>query len=55
MNKRIILTILVLISVISQKNFAQEDDFFIPKTTVGGYGELHYNLEKLENLKAKKT
>jgi hypothetical protein len=30
-------------------------DFFEPKTTVGGYGELHYNYVKPENGEASKT
>ncbi|MCK5345219.1 MAG: hypothetical protein KAR20_17540, partial [Candidatus Heimdallarchaeota archaeon] len=25
------------------------EDFFEPKTSIGGYGELHYNYEKIEN------
>jgi len=27
-------------------NFAQDMDFFEPKTSLGGYGELHYNYDK---------
>ena len=34
--------------------FAQ-DEFFEPQTTVGGYGELHYNYSKAEGSDAKKT
>jgi hypothetical protein len=37
--------------------YAQDEfeDFFEPKTTIGGYGELHYNYEKLENHDPKKV
>ncbi len=35
--------------------FAQEDEFFIPTTTVGGYGELHYNYKKPKNFSATET
>lgn len=35
--------------------YAQELDFFEPKTTIGGYGELHYNYVKPEMSEATKT
>ncbi len=34
--------------------FAQ-DEFFEPKTNLGGYGELNYNYSKTEGSDAKKT
>ena len=36
--------------------YAQDEfeDFFEPKTSIGGYGELHYNYEKIENNNPKK-
>jgi hypothetical protein len=38
-----------------QLTYAQDefDDIFEPKTTIGGYGELHYNYEKTGNEKSK--
>ena len=32
-----------------------QDDYFVPKTTLGGYGELHYNYTKPEGGKSKKV
>ena len=31
---------------------AQKDEFFEPKTSLGGYGELHLNYKKTENVAA---
>ncbi len=36
-------TIVLVNQSFAAENFAFEDDFFEPKTTIGGYGELHYN------------
>jgi hypothetical protein len=47
---------LALIFLISWSNIpAQDFDFFEPATTVGGYGELHYNYNKPEMSEASKT
>lgn len=35
--------------------FAEDDEFFTPKSTIGGYGELHYNHEKVDGSDATKT
>lgn len=37
-----IITFLVFLSL----GFAQEDEFFVPTSSIGGYGELHYNMNK---------
>lgn len=50
--KLIILSLFIILSVFTNL-FAQEYDFFEAKTTIGGYGELHYNTEKAENLPSK--
>ncbi|MFN3694771.1 MAG: porin [Ignavibacterium sp.] len=39
--------------LLTQSLFAQEFDFFEPKTTIGGYGELHYNNEKIGDAPSK--
>ncbi|KAA3618809.1 MAG: hypothetical protein DWQ05_06350 [Calditrichaeota bacterium] len=36
------------------QNLFAQDEFFEPKTTLGGYGELHYNLEKTADTPASK-
>lgn len=48
-----ILVFLVFLSVFNVVN-AQEDEFFEPKTTLGGYGELHYNYAKDKGMDATK-
>jgi len=49
-------TLLVAIMlIINSTTFAQDDDIFEPKTTIGGYGELHYNNEKVDGKDGKKT
>ena len=40
---------LILNTIFAQNLLAQEFDFFEPKVTIGGYGELHYNYSKPEN------
>lgn len=45
--------ILTLIISTHQSLLAQELEFFEPKTTVGAYGELHYNNEKIGNAPTK--
>lgn len=46
-----------LIFVLSAITFAQDEfeDIFEPKTTIGGYGELHYNYEKTGDGKPKEV
>lgn len=39
---------IVLMFSVSTLTIAQDLDFFTPTTTLGGYGELHYNYEKPE-------
>ncbi len=48
-----IFTALFLLIIFTSTSFAQ-DDFFTPKTTVGGYGELHYNNNTFDTKKAEK-
>lgn len=52
--KHVIFSVLLTIILISLPLVA-EDDFFVPKTTVGGYGELHFNYKKAEGAEASKT
>lgn len=41
------LFLLIVTILLSKSLFAQEFEFFEPKATIGGYGELHYNNEKI--------
>ncbi|GAB4299266.1 MAG: FlxA-like family protein [Ignavibacteriaceae bacterium] len=45
----------ILATILSGSAFAQQFDFFEPTTTIGGYGELHYNNDKVENEDYKST
>lgn len=45
--------LLIVTFTFTQTLFAQEFEFFEPKTTIGGYGELHYNNEKIGNAPSK--
>ncbi|MBN1300353.1 MAG: hypothetical protein JW995_03985 [Melioribacteraceae bacterium] len=45
---------IMFILIVTSSLYAQFD-IFQPKTTIGGYGELHYNYNKSENSKAEKT
>jgi len=45
--------LLILVILMTTSLFAQ-DDFFTPKTSVGGYGELHYNNNTFDTKKAEK-
>ena len=38
-----------VLMVLTQSIFSQDYNFFEPKATIGGYGELHYNNEKIGN------
>ncbi|MCH7827381.1 MAG: hypothetical protein IIC75_05335 [Bacteroidetes bacterium] len=50
------LTILTLTTVlVFNQLLSAQDDFFVPKTTIGGYGELHYNNEKPDGSTRKET
>ncbi len=45
-----IFLLVLLIYVVTYSNFsAQDDEFFEPKYSIAGYGELHFNQEKKEN------
>jgi hypothetical protein len=44
-------SVIILLIIFTANNYSQEFDFFEPKTTVSGYGELHYNNEKVEGKK----
>ncbi|MCF8412276.1 MAG: OprO/OprP family phosphate-selective porin [Melioribacteraceae bacterium] len=52
MIRKIVIIIALFLSNIS---YAQFDDFFEPKTTIGGYGELHYNYVNPEGGDVSKT
>jgi len=49
------LTVLVAMFILPSIGVSQDFDFFEPHTTLGGYGELHYNYSKIEDAKSKKT
>lgn len=42
-------TVIALALLFAGSTFAQLDDFFEPKTTLGGYGDFHYNYSKPES------
>ncbi|MCC7430913.1 hypothetical protein IT568_08735 [bacterium] len=48
------LKLTLLSSLVVTTSVFAEDEFFTPKTTVGGYGELHYNYEKKDGSDATK-
>ena len=50
LKQKLLLTVLLIIPV----SVFGQDEFFEPKSTFGGYGELHYNLSKKEGEKATK-
>jgi hypothetical protein len=47
--------IVILALLFSKINYFAQDEFFKPTIEIGGYGELHYNHEKIENSKGKNT
>ncbi len=47
--------ILILLSIINITTINAQDEVFEPKTTIGGYGELHFNQIKPESSESKKT
>lgn len=47
--------VVLLYIFVSASLFAQDFDFFTSKSTVGGYGELHYNVETPDGGDSKKT
>lgn len=51
---KISVTLFIYILFVSSV-FAQDFDFFTPKTTIGGYGELHYNVSTPEGGQSQKT
>lgn len=54
-NLRYLLFFLLSIFMFNSTDYAQEMNFFEPKTTLGGYGELHYNYFKADQSEATKT
>lgn len=49
MKKRVLILVLVLFQFQIINLFAQSDGLFEPQSTLGGYGELHFNHEKAPN------
>lgn len=45
MSKFFFFTVTLIIAIFITNKISAQDDFFTPKTTIGGYGELHYNNE----------
>ena len=43
-----------LLSFLITSAASAQDDFFTPTTTVGGYGELHYNQNVFDSKKTEK-
>ena len=41
--------------IINKQISAQDEDLFEPKSSIGGYGELHYNNEKADGKDSKKV
>ncbi len=54
MKKYLITSLSFFVIIFSSNILNAQDEFFDPKTTVGGYGELHYNYSKLEGKDATK-
>lgn len=50
-----IVTLLLASQLTAAESFGINDDFFEPKTTLGGYGELHYNSTSTEGSSPSKT
>ena len=46
MKKLLYFLVLFFIVIFYADNISAQDEFFTPKTTIGGYGELHYNYVK---------
>ena len=46
---------LILLLILNITTIDAQDEFFEPKTTIGGYGELHFNQIKPESSESKKT
>jgi len=56
MKKRYLSVVFIItILFMFEKSLAQDFDFFEPKVTIAGYGEVHYNYSKTEIDKSKKT
>jgi Phosphate-selective porin O and P len=47
-SRLLLLTLLSIIFMFSKTTVSQDFDFFEPKATIGGYGELHYNYSKTD-------
>lgn len=52
LNKNVHIVIVLFLLVISNLSFSQDFNFFEPKATIAGYGELHYNYSKPEGGKS---
>jgi len=46
---------ITILLIITSTVIAQDEDLFEPKSSIGGYGELHYNNEKADGKDAKKV
>lgn len=55
MKKFFFITTLMLIILCFSQLIRAQDEYFVPKTTLGGYGELHYNYSKTEGTKSEKV
>ncbi len=55
MKKLFFFTLTLTIVLVYTKTISAQDDFFVPKTTIGGYGELHYNYVKIDGGQTTKT
>lgn len=51
----LVTTLALAIQLVGDETLVFNDDFFEPKTTIGGYGELHYNNTSQGDNAAKKT
>ncbi len=55
MKKLFFFTIILTTVLVYAQTVSAQDDFFVPKTTLGGYGELHYNYINPDGGKISKT
>lgn len=53
--KTLSLKLILLTLLIMPNSIFGQDEFFEPKSTIGGYGELHYNYKKNDNAKPTKV
>jgi len=55
MRKFFLITSTLTIAFMFNQRVSAQDDFFVPKTTIGGYGELHYNYTRPDGGKSEKV